>query len=126
MDTGPTEVTQLYGTVQCIKETSVLYRSVGSASATKRDTDKMSEGCSWCRSCRDDNYVGGNLEFASSCGSGSGQNGTTSGSNSTSGANSSSGNYIASTRRVQVRAKVLYGSGKAIAGLQAREKAAKH
>ncbi|KAK0168128.1 hypothetical protein PV327_001959 [Microctonus hyperodae] len=116
MDTGPTEVTQLYGTVNVLKK----HRSCTD------QLDKMSEGCSWCRSCRDDNYVGGNLEFASSCGSGSGQNGTTSGSNSTSGTNNSGGNYIASTRRVQVRAKVLYGSGKAIAGLQAREKAAKH
>lgn len=72
----------------------------------------MSEGCT---SCRGANYGGGTLQLGATSGGTSGNPPST----------TSASNYAA-TRRVQVRAKVLYGSGKAIASLQAREKAARH
>lgn len=70
----------------------------------------MSEGCTRCRGA---NYTGNSLQLGSTSGSGTG---------SSSSGNGSTPNVI---RRVQVRAKVLYGSGKAIANLQAQEKAAR-
>lgn len=71
----------------------------------------MSEGCT---SCRGANYTGSSLQLGSS------SNGTAGGSAP------ASGSSCTAARRVQVRAKVLYGSGKAIASLQAQEKAARH
>ena len=75
----------------------------------------MSEGCT---SCRGANYGAGCLQL-----------GAATGGSSTGGGGpgcSSSTKSCPSPRRVQVRAKVLYGSGKAIASLQAQEKAARH
>lgn len=71
----------------------------------------MSEGCT---SCRGANYAGNTLQLGTTPGGNTGSLSSTSGTNST------------TTRRVQVRAKVLYGTGKAIASLQAQEKAARH
>lgn len=71
----------------------------------------MSEGCT---SCRGANYAGTALQLGSASGGGTGSG------------SSASGSSCTTTRRVQVRAKVLYGSGKAIASLQAQEKAARH
>ncbi|RLU21439.1 hypothetical protein DMN91_005812 [Ooceraea biroi] len=71
----------------------------------------MSEGCT---SCRGANYTGGTLQLGTAAGSNTGNTSSTPGTTCT------------TTRRVQVRAKVLYGTGKAIANLQAQEKAAKH
>lgn len=71
----------------------------------------MSEGCT---SCRGANYASGTLQLGSTAGGNTGSSSSTSGTTCT------------TTRRVQVRAKVLYGTGKAIANLQAQEKAARH
>lgn len=71
----------------------------------------MSEGCT---SCRGANYAGTTLQLSSTSGGGTGTG------------SSASPTSCTTTRRVQVRAKVLYGSGKAIASLQAQEKAARH
>lgn len=71
----------------------------------------MSEGC---RNCRGANYAGSTLQL-----------GTTSSGN-TGSSSSTPGTTCTTARRVQVRAKVLYGTGKAIASLQALEKATRH
>ena len=70
----------------------------------------MSEGCT---SCRGANYTGSSLQLGSTSG---GTGSSNPGSNST----------LNVPRRVQVRAKILYGSGKAIANMQAQEKAARN
>jgi len=71
----------------------------------------MSEGCT---SCRGANYTNGTLQLSTTAGGNTGSSSSTSGVTCT------------TTRRVQIRAKVLYGTGKAIANLQAQEKAARH
>lgn len=70
----------------------------------------MPEGCT---SCRGANYAGSTLQL-----------GTTPGGST--GSPSIPGTSCTTARKVHIRAKVLYGSGKAIASLQAQEKAARH
>uniref|UniRef100_A0A6V7KYU2 Uncharacterized protein n=1 Tax=Bracon brevicornis TaxID=1563983 RepID=A0A6V7KYU2_9HYME len=91
----------------------------------------MSEGCNWCR---DPNYNSACLDFNSPATSNNSKGFSPVNNNSCglpADANGGASNYVYSDvggglRKVQIRAKVLYGSGKAIAGLRARERAAKH